>query len=345
LRNQSLPFFLFAVLVLLAPLPLGSNRSWALLLLLPLVLSLWASLLLQGARRQCLAEAMSQARWPLGLLLGVMGVMVLQLLPMPLSWLESVSAQAARWWALPEGSRIGFVSLDPANTRIYLALGFIYFSVFCFVLYLAATGELLKLCYLLVASAFFQALLGIFLYSIAARYTIFHFEIFHNRVLGTFSYHNHTAGYLEMGLSVGLGLIVAQLGESSPRRGWKVWLLDLLRFIDSPKMKLRLALVVVVIGLVLTRSRMGNAGFFVAMLISTLLFMLLARKANKSLLTLVLSMVVIDVLVIGSWVGLDKVAERIENTRFYADAPIDPFSGQREESVEERLLPASSTCR
>jgi putative inorganic carbon (hco3(-)) transporter len=254
-----------------------------------------------------------------------------------------ISPETLRWWSLPEQAGFAGLSLDPANTRIYLAFTLAYLSVFCFVLYFAACGDLLKICYVLLTSAFFQALVGIFLYSIAAQYSLFHFDIHHTRVLGTFTYHNHTAGYFELGLSVGLGLIVAQLGEASRRHGWKALLLDFLYFLDSPKMKLRLMMVVVVIALVLTRSRMGNAGFFAAMLVATVIFMLATRKANKSLLILVFSMVLLDLLVVGSWVGLEKVAQRIENTSFYADAPQGLQGGPREESVEERLLPASST--
>lgn len=323
--------------------PLGSNRSWALLMWWPLIVMIWLSLLSDAERRQQLGAVLLRARAPLLMLFGVALVLLLQLCPLPTALHAFISPQTLQWWSLPSAAGFDGISLDPANTRIYLALTLAYLSVFCFVLYFAACGHLLRMCYLLVGSAFFQALIGIFLYSISARYSIFHFDLHHNRVLGTFSYHNHTAGYFEMGLSVGLGLIVAQLGESASKRSWKTVLLDLLHFIDSPKMKLRLALVVVVMGLVLTRSRMGNAGFFAAMLLASLLYMLATRKANKGLLILVFSMVLLDVLVVGSWVGLDKVAERIENTSFYADAPLDPQSGRREESVEERLLPASST--
>lgn len=338
------PFYLFAMLILLAPLPLGSNRSWALWLLMPFVALIWISIAHCAERRQRLAGALQAARLPLFLFGTVIAIQLLQLTPLPDTLHALLSPKTYDIWSMLRSDPTT-ISLDPSNTRIYLAFSLIYLSAFCFVLYFGQgqDNELLKLAYILVGSAFFQSLLGIFLFSISARYEIFHFSIFHNRTFGTFSYHNHLAGYLEMCLSIGLGLIVAQLGQQEGRPSWKKLLLDLLHFIDSPKMKLRLALVVIVIALVLTRSRMGNAGFFAALLLATVIYMIASRKINRSLLILVTSMLIIDIFVVGTWVGIDKVAERIENTRFYADATHDPRAGERQESVEERLLPASST--
>ena len=60
-------------------------------------------------------------------------------------------------------------------------------------------------------------------------------------------------------------------------------------FILSPKMRLRLLLVVMVIALVLTRSRMGNAAFFAAMLIVGSIAIVLASKTAPKTIALIAS--------------------------------------------------------
>ncbi|MDN3684756.1 hypothetical protein QW180_18940 [Vibrio sinaloensis] len=83
-----------------------------------------------------------------------------------------------------------------------------------------------------------------------------------DRANGTFIYHNHLANYLMMCLSLGAGLLVSQL-HVSPAGSWHVriqrWVSGV---ISSKKMFVRSALVVMVIALVMTRSRMGNTAFF-----------------------------------------------------------------------------------
>jgi hypothetical protein len=71
-------------------------------------------------------------------------------------------------------------------------------------------------------------------------------------------------------------------------------------------MRLRLLLIIMVIGLVLTRSRMGNSAFFAAMLIVGAMAIVLARKTAPQTIVLIASLVIIDVLVIGTWVGSGK---------------------------------------
>lgn len=95
-------------------------------------------------------------------------------------------------------------------------------------------------------------------------------------------------------------------------------------------MRLRLLLVVMVIALVLTRSRMGNAAFFTAMLVMGLAAIVLARKTAPQTIALIASLIIIDVLVVGTWVGLEKVVERIQQTELMV------ADGGKAESVEAR---------
>lgn len=154
--------------------------------------------------------------------------------------------------------------------------------------------------------------------------------------MGSFVYHNNLAGYLVMTLSVGIGLMLSRMDHSSNRRlrRWQDWVSASLEFMLSSKMRLRLMLVVMVIALVLTRSRMGNTAFFAAMLVVGVLALLLSRRAAPATVTLIVSLIVVDILVIGGWIGLEKVVHRVQETAMLQSEKLS------QETVEERTAPA-----
>jgi len=143
---------------------------------------------------------------------------------------------------------------------------------------------------------------------IAEQYWVFN----PNFASGFFYNRNHFAGYLEMHLGLGIGLLVAGLRLSTDdERTWRQALRDWLAIIMSTKAQIRIALVVLVIALVVTQSRMGNIGFFSAVIIVGIIAMFAMRRRPKALPLFLISLVLIDLLVIGSWFGADKLAERI----------------------------------
>ena len=77
---------------------------------------------------------------------------------------------------------------------------------------------------------------------------------------GSFCEPRSPGGYLVMCLSVGLGLLISNLTGKSRAAGSSSSATSI-AWILSPRMLLRLALVVMVIALVLTHSRMGNTRF------------------------------------------------------------------------------------
>jgi O-antigen ligase len=155
-----------------------------------------------------------------------------------------------------------------------------------------------------------------------------------------------------MCLSVGIGLFLVQLEKGSSANS-KKWIVNLLDFMLSPKMLLRLALVILVIALVMTRSRMGNAGFFIAMLISLAIYAFYSPNTRKVVFFLLASLIVIDIWILGQWVGLDKVVARLEATQVSkaqrdvilqqakqnATNELNFVKPQTEESIEERTMP------
>jgi putative inorganic carbon (HCO3(-)) transporter len=131
---------------------------------------------------------------------------------------------------------------------------------------------------------------------------------------GTFVNRNHYAAYLVLCLSVGIGLLVASMGRLAGTVSWRQRLRHIGTLILSGKAPLRIFLAIMVIALVLTHSRMGNASFFAGLLVTGTLALILFREMPRPVMLLIASLIVIDVVIIGSWVGIERVKERIAGT-------------------------------
>lgn len=338
-RLQALGFGGLVVALIWAPWPLGSNRPWAVALLAALV---WASVVLAAvgavwrAPVQARARAQAQppllptlvpAAWlPLGALLGFAGLVVLQLLP-------------------GLGPNGGMLSIDPFHTRRYLLTTLLYLGGWLLVLLTVNTRERAeKLLAALLAAGVLQALGAVLLYSAGGHYELWYAQFDQgSRATGTFVNPDHLAGYMELTLSAGLGWLLAQLGngQADPHAHWRTRVVAGLAFVMSGKMLLRLLLVVLVITLVMTHSRMGNGAFFIAMGLTGALVALRSQRLRRPALWLVASMAVVDLFIVGQWVGLERVVQRLQDT---AEASSDAIAGfglanaqpPREESLAQR---------
>jgi O-antigen ligase len=87
-----------------------------------------------------------------------------------------------------------------------------------------------------------------------------------------------------------------------------------LDWILSSKMILRLSLCVIVIALTTTHSRMGNGAFFASLIIAGICGIALSRFATRNTVLLLASLVVIDLVIVGSWFGVEKLAKRVQET-------------------------------
>jgi O-antigen ligase len=125
---------------------------------------------------------------------------------------------------------------------------------------------------------------------------------------------NHLAGHLEMCLAIGTGLLIANLGNNQQYNNWRERARAFLRTMLGEKARQRLLLIAMVIALVMTHSRMGNTAFFASMGICAGIGFLIFRRRSQSMILLFGSMILIDVFIISAWFGLDKLANRIEQT-------------------------------
>jgi hypothetical protein len=303
-----------------APLPLGSNRA------LPVGIMVVACCLLLLASVWCWRhdwlvawQRLMQFRLPLSLLVAFCAWVALQLVPLPNDLLGLLSPQAL---AVQEGvTAAATLSLDVHQTALYAALSVAYTACFVVVVLCVRDRRRLELlAYGVVWIGVAQAVFAIVMYSLKAQYFVFYTPIHHVTTLGTFVNRNHFAGLMELCLGVGVGLMLARLGNDADAVvNWRERVAGWLRFMLSGKMVLRLLLVVMVIALVLTRSRMGNTGFFASLLVVGALALALTRRSAPTMVKLIVSLVLVDILVVGTWVGLERVVERTQGEQLSKD--------------------------
>jgi len=307
-------FFSFLVLLVWLPLPLGSNRLWAWSIMEVWVLVLVLAWLVQYARgRVQLSPAFLRA-WPVTVCLVLVCLWVqLQTMVLPADLLQIVSPAAYEIHTATNTDLT--ISLNVYAARVSVLQSTSYLLIFCLTLLLLNDKPRVRLLALvLVISGVFQAAYGSLMTLSGLEYGFFfEKEAYRGMATGMFVNRNHLAGYLEMCLAVGMGLMVAQLSDRSASN-WRDHARRFLQTMLSTKALIRLGLVVMVIGLVLTRSRMGNTAFFVSMLVTGLFYIVFVRRLSRGTVIFFASLLLIDLLVVGNFFGIEQVAERLQRT-------------------------------
>jgi len=330
-----LGFFMVALVWL--PLPLASNRQWAVALFAAIV---WLLLAASGLLRLNAGAARADApRTSWG------GHLVLALLVLLTAW---TSLQLAPF---------GYTE-DVHETRIYALRCIGYVGAFWLV-QLLVTSDRRRMALLagVLGAGVVQALIAMVLFSGGASYEYLGSSFAQGtRATGTFPQPDALANYLLLAFSAGLAVMLMQMGAAQtrpPGRTRRHRVHAAIEFMMSGKMVVRLMLITLVIALVLTRSRMGNGAFFLGLLVTAAWVMARSPALRRSAAILVVSLLVVDVIVIGQWVGLSKVLNRMEATEIAAEAasatPSDPAQAttaprvHREETLAERTRPVRDT--
>ncbi len=319
-RFEKLLFYAFLTLIVLAPIPVGSNRPWAWSLLqvaLFITLSLWLMLWAGGKAN---VSPVFRAAWPAhAAFLAWLILLVLQQLPLPpaiVGWLSPTvhaAHEIARQVVPTEAGMT--LSLDAFATRSALFRSLGYYCAFVLTLLLVSNRERARtLALALVATALVLSVYGVLMHLGAVTHNWFGTTIEHGgSASATFPNRNHFAGWLVMCLSLGIGLLLADIKDRRYET-WRQFAKAMLELMFSRKIQLRLALCILVIALTTTHSRMGNTAFFVSLIIAGVLGLLLSRHAPRGTVLLLSSLLVIDLLIVGSWFGVQKLAQRIEAT-------------------------------
>ena len=313
-KLEPLLFTAYLAILVWAPLPFASNRTWGgalLALLVSLVLCGWLLLYL-GGKVQLGAQVWRRGRVPLALLVLVQLWVFVQLLELPRPLVEWLSPQAYAWH-VKEGWLS--LSLDPEHTRYYLLRGCAFTAGFFLTLALVNTHARVKtLLQVLVFSGTCQAAYGAFMVLSGLEIGFFVEKYAGKGVAtGTFVNRNHLAGYLVMCLAAGIGLLLSQLATHQSR-DWKDRLRSWLRLMLSPKIRLRIYLAIMVVALVLTRARMGNIAFFAGLGLAGGVAIYAGWRFSRRVIVFLSSLFVVDMLILGRWFGLDQLVLRLEQT-------------------------------
>ncbi|MGZ5098766.1 MAG: O-antigen ligase family protein [Usitatibacter sp.] len=320
LEAEKLLFWALLALLVWVPIPLGSNRPWAWMVLEVwafAMLALWV--LLWAFGRAEVSEPMKRA-WPAWiLLLAWLALQALHILPMPPEWVAALSPEAARMEGLVADLGIQrdsmTLSIDPSASKISLLKSLAYVAVFFLTLALVNRRSRVEtLARVLVYAAVLHAIYAVLMHLSNAEGEFFGTLLSHGEsASGTYANRNHFAGLLEMTLALGIGLLIAGLSDRGADT-WKKFVRQTIEWILSPKMLLRLSLCILVIALTTTHSRMGNTAFFASLLIAGAVGIVLSRHATRNTVVLLASLVAIDLFIVGSWFGMEKLAQRIEQT-------------------------------
>lgn len=337
------PLWALFALIVYTPLPLASNRPWALAMLGLLTgsLLLWTVWRPGGRPMDLVWES---AKTPLVLLGLWMALLAVQLFPLPEAFINMLDHRAANGFGIQEGGR-ATISIDPYSTRLYLAKTCILSAVFWLVIALVnSRRRIVLLAKVVVFSGLLQALIGVVVMASGATFQLFFVTIESARAHATFVSPNHYAGYMELTLAMGVGLMIAKL-DGRLALNWRQRLHGWLAVLLSGKAMLRLSLIIMVVGLVASRSRGGNSAFFASLLIIGVLTVILVKRAPvkksqpanmmRSTILFITSLIVLDVFIIGGMVGVEKVVQRIENTNLQAQSAQVQF--QEEPSKDAQL--------
>lgn len=321
---QTLPgtvlFGLYLLLLVWIPVPLGSNFPWAWGLLEIGIYGLLAGWLVLWGAGLARVPAALRAAWPaLIVLAGWTVEQAIYIAPVPRSWADAISPETARIHALmealaPTGDAVT-LSVDPYASRTSFLKTLAYAGAFLLTLVLVNSRARLRLlAQVLVYSALAHSVYAVLVHLGDVRIDLFDARISHgSQASGFFVNRNNFAGYLEMTLAIGIGLLIAELTD---RRAvsWKQFARHTLEWVLSSKMVLRLSLCVLVIALTTTHSRMGNTGFFVSLLVAGVIGLILSRHATRNTVILLTSLVIIDLAIVGSWFGVERLVQRLEQT-------------------------------
>jgi O-antigen ligase len=162
----------------------------------------------------------------------------------------------------------------------------------------------------LVGLAVFQALLATFLL-FSGQY-IFYKASGGGSAQGSFANRSQLAGFLQINLAIGIGLLFASM-RSERSRNWREHLQNLAGTLLSSKIRLRIYLAIMVIALVLTHSRMGNTAFFASMTITGFLALALMKHSPRPLIILLASLIIIDIFIVSQWFGLEQLTQRFSD--------------------------------
>ncbi len=315
-------------LIIFTPLAFGTVQKWSVSLFEIGAFLLLALLLLKQliATQPSAASELSTrtARTLKIICLLFAGLVMLQLLPLPPPLLKIISPVSHLLHTDLGGAATDAwrtISVSPYATRQDLLLLFSYAAIFTVIVMhyhtkeqigrlvtaILVMGGLLVIIALLQKAFWNGRIYGIF--------PVDYYLINDNRIWGPYLNRNHFAGYLELAIPLGLGMLLYVAPSSHSLPGTPLGI-RITRLLENPVMPKAatwfLLLLVMTAGLFASMSRGG----IMACVISFTLFVLITRKRrslkSRSLLLITVAMVLSTVVVFASWERLEDRFEELD---------------------------------
>jgi O-antigen ligase len=216
LRTRIIEYGILGLLIL-SPLPAASVDDWA-ILAIELTAALLAAVYALTVQRPRLNPRMtSRLIWPRRTLAVFLGLLVLQIIPLPKGLVALLSPGAAalraRFSAGFGGSAQATLSLVPTHT-LRAALEILAYALIGFLVVRTVTHrrQIERFLIVLAAAGTFQAFYGLFELFHKNPRVLFFAKVYNlNSATGTFVNRNHFSGYLEMIIPLALGLLIARV--------------------------------------------------------------------------------------------------------------------------------------
>lgn len=246
---------------------------------------LWSLAYLAG--RVQISSIFRRCVWPICCLVAVQIIVLLQCLP-----------------------GIGWSTDTSATFRAFL-LGLAYLGLFLLILQFHSPKRTKILLVLIFASTVFQALYGsmMVLTGLELGFLVPK-AFFKSLATGTFVNPNHFAAYLNLGISIGVAYLMVNVRKLE---GEGNMIGRTLALMMSGSLAWRLAIIVLVVGLVMSSSRMANLAFMCALFAAAGAYMLVKRRLIVAWVLLIASILVIDAVVVGARFGMDRLVDEVAN--------------------------------
>ena len=321
-NSQKTEKFLFGFLLFTLfwlPLSLGANRPWAWALMQMSFFFIGGVLLL--THEGLLSKLYSKYK-PLAVLwLAFLAWQLINLVPLPFALIEAIRPERVQLLLNEniEGmrnitSQWLSLSFDVGQSDVTFFKSLAYCFLFFISLALINSAKRLRYTLIVISGAgIFQAIYGSLEVLSGLKYSlVFKLPVSHIAT-GSYVYKNHYANFLLLCLSAAIGYMIASLRAQTSSSN-RERLRRIVHFWLSNKVLFRIGIIIMVIALVMSRSRMGNSAFFIAMTITATLGLIYFKPRQKSYVLLFISMLVIDILIVSSLFGLEQVQQRIEQT-------------------------------
>jgi len=326
---EKIVFALLSLVIFLLPLPFGGNEEWAIFGFELVIFSCGLVYFLSQPRSGKDSGGVNKQHLSgpaLILLLLFLVISFLQVIPLPASWLKVISPSAAAWrktlaeLSLTAENKYQTLSLSPWSSA-YEVLKFAAYGLFAFLLgrVLDSKKRIKTLAGVLVAAGLFQALYGMSEH-FGGTHRIFTWlnRYYAGSAFGTFVNRDHYAAFLEMIFPLSLGYFLVRADYFSIRPGLS-WRQRLVAFGQEKLQKSLLFILpplIIGVGLVFSRCR---SGIIIFLVIFSLMMLILSlsrisgqRRAEKKLVRVVFSLVLLAAILI----GINPVLERFTHEGF-----------------------------